>query len=392
MSSPSARAATSPFDRLPDELVSKILSLAISSRYDPDVERLYLNKRFSRLARPVLARDIGPLEGVQTFMLRGLLIRPDLHSYVRSLTFSAHEDPTVFSYECAVIHFLPNLSSLALYQEGEDSYDLSREFTEALRTLRSLQYLSLDFDGPLRLEDSSYTIGNDLPKLRSLEIVSRHAGRSCTQQLLQVPISGLLHLSLFDRNPDTRGYGAVPWATLLSYTLSFPFSPDEQDSYRAPLASLESALSFFRLQKLKLEPTLFGQKPWSMGEGAATTLFALLDRIASLQEIHVVLHRDFVLPKLNTLAHVKVLLIRCGLANMQSGPHLGLAKFGPTDGNLRPPSVEFFLAHTQLLALLYYLKQSHILSFTWSRRYDDRYVWTRQNDAEEFQLDRYSGT
>jgi hypothetical protein len=176
--------ASSLFDKLPDELVSFILSFVYLDEINNPSKRLtlLLNKRFKRLT-DVAANSWVLDETTIPFLFRLPSFR--LHPLLRHATLPLPEaEQTV-----AVIylsHFLPSFFALTSLSVQDSSManvgelTLPTAFTNALKSLKNLEELSIVLEhDEWRIEDDSFSM-SELPKLRRLEL-----GRCiCAWQLL----------------------------------------------------------------------------------------------------------------------------------------------------------------------------------------------------------------
>ncbi|GAA5841280.1 hypothetical protein JCM11251_001613 [Rhodosporidiobolus azoricus] len=208
--SESAAASTtsaSPFDRLPDELVSHILCDLDESLWnswgDRSLSAVCVSKRFARLAVPIWAENLMLRYGSHADHLHQLLPRPNLRPFVRHFG-ACFEDKLTIQDECAALSLLTNLRLVMLgcdlsqdSEFDEDIITIPAALTDALRCLRQLRNLDLGFRQPISLEDPTFAIGKDVPSLRQLKLETQSSA-PVVSQLLQPPHVGLTSLDLED--------------------------------------------------------------------------------------------------------------------------------------------------------------------------------------------------
>ncbi|GAA5856115.1 hypothetical protein JCM8547_002986 [Rhodosporidiobolus lusitaniae] len=202
----------SPFDKLPDGVLEIILEEAMESAPPNFVDLLTVNKRFFRLARPRWFAEwyVGGDE------MRKVLGEPSTWPFFRRFALSSYGGVIAsFSYECAVLAQLQNLTHLEPVDritQGEQVV-LPIAFTDALRLLKNLKSLAIDLNQGFSFSDASFSVGRDLLQLRMLHL---GPGSRCAAQLLAVSCPGLRELNTIWAWQDSQPTPAVPWASVVS--------------------------------------------------------------------------------------------------------------------------------------------------------------------------------
>ncbi|GAA5913842.1 hypothetical protein JCM6882_007714 [Rhodosporidiobolus microsporus] len=202
-------AMTSPFDRLPDELVSHILSFAFCTR--DLTSSAMVSKRVYRLAFPICAESLSPRWQRQATVLQRVNSRPEVARLVRSFKGVLPIEVDSIPNDCAALCSFVNLRTVKLeidYLLEEDLVTLPHTFTDALRSMVSLRQFELSLVSPVVLEDKTFTIGKDLPHLQHLKLYSV-ADTSFSSQLLAAPCPNLVSLEIDDASP-AFAYGSIP--------------------------------------------------------------------------------------------------------------------------------------------------------------------------------------
>ncbi|GAA6019341.1 hypothetical protein JCM10207_001265 [Rhodosporidiobolus poonsookiae] len=290
--------ASSPFDRLPDELVVAILQELHSDYVNNGASQYFgrgpfafaspltllaFNKRFYRLARRIwtttfdavtfdytsaddFAFDMDPddehyelerdaaLEAFDSGILAKLLLHHDLHPRIESLEHRAKLDTTL--YQGAILSHLVNLTRLDLQLTADpqttfgDSV-LRTPMTDALKHLKHLRFFQLSCHSRLVVEDSTFTFARHIPSLRTVNFQCR-TGAGVTALLSgDAPLTSLKFRPTRSVGAPPPDYTSVPWHSLRRLIL------------RADRASgIEGAaelLEALPLEHLRLEGTITGR-------------------------------------------------------------------------------------------------------------------------------------
>lgn len=206
-------SSVSLFDGLPDEVITRIFDFAVRSEPLPSGPFI-LNKRLYSLSRRSYYES---WEADEDRLLPFLRCR-DLQLLVKDLSYqpSSH-NAELLAYEAATLGLLTSLRILECEGPAEaslpdDVFEFPRFFSSTLRSLRHLKALSLTFNGPFDFEDEDFTIGRDLPSLRTLTLDSNSL---CTQQLLTPPCSSLRHLTIcLSDSVLNHEFEDLPWTSL----------------------------------------------------------------------------------------------------------------------------------------------------------------------------------
>jgi hypothetical protein len=229
-------SATSPFDRLPDELVSLVLSFVYAVRIGFPWSRptLLLNKRCRRLTESAadewfIDDDTAPSLFRQPHLLR-LLRRAHC-------PLPCTDDNAAVTYLSLLLPFFTGLTSFSVEGSSPEIYTVFSDALNSLKHLKSLRLAILHVDDDWRFEDESFTLG----ELRSLERLE--LGRcGCVEQLLRSTPSSLQHLELDAGDPDDNPYRVLPWSTLCSLRLDLGRNPGEESAVQQLNESLSKAL------------------------------------------------------------------------------------------------------------------------------------------------------
>ncbi|GAA5913821.1 hypothetical protein JCM6882_007708 [Rhodosporidiobolus microsporus] len=216
-------ATTSPFDRLPDEVIHLILDFA--TRSDGTLlpfSDFSLNQRIARIAKPLWLSDPVRDEGQQVGFFEHLIQHPQLAHHVFEFTNWLSEDFRAYRYEFTLMRQLVNLTTLTIQMKSDDHTGLwcfPTAATHMLRFLPRLLDLRLFFETRWMAGDETFRIATSLPHLRRLSITSTGAGDA--RQFLTPPPPNLEHLELDVDAPDGV-YAQIPWATLSSLSIALP--------------------------------------------------------------------------------------------------------------------------------------------------------------------------
>ncbi|GAA5912781.1 hypothetical protein JCM6882_000422 [Rhodosporidiobolus microsporus] len=408
----------SPFDRLPDELLSAILSFV---RPLSSLSKISINKRFLRLGQPLWTVSVTPEHYRQPSVLQAFNRRPDLQLRVQTVSAHFPDEPDVFSYECTIYHLFRNLKSLDLggsflAPRGGGAVYLEFAFTDALRSLTSLRQLSLVFYNDVELEDDTFSLGKDLPRLEDVTIRSAGHSTPLLPQLLETPCPSVRRLNIEMSGEDTDAFSTFPWQSLVVLGLALPSNLVNAQAF---LSSFEQALDAnpsLPLSHLALGNRILGSKHPIVGFGTSSAntvqLFDLFRR-ARIDNLELGLALDALtppdilpLPSVQTLvlrgpgvdcsSTTLLLTLTCLLDIFPSSARLTLHGF--TFGSkaipdalkkAAPPSSSFFLARPTLLTFLHYLRETRILEFNWIPDRLVRYRWCRQKGGDEFEAETF---
>ncbi|GAA6030292.1 hypothetical protein JCM8097_009032 [Rhodosporidiobolus ruineniae] len=202
---------SSPFDRLPDEILVDILRAATDDEgwWRGRAPLLALNRRLRYLAQPLWFSSY-PFSSMEC----GIVRHPVYLGLVKHL-----RDGAIQEY---------------LWQKG-----LPRSITRSLRSFKHLKRLNLEPVYNYNLEDREFNIAREAPQLDGLTVQGPTTG---VRQLL-TPLPPLQHLCLYNIQ-DTEVYRYLPWSTLVSLVLLVGIVPisDLLRPLDAVNQSLEGAL------------------------------------------------------------------------------------------------------------------------------------------------------
>ncbi|GAA6030307.1 hypothetical protein JCM8097_009039 [Rhodosporidiobolus ruineniae] len=444
---------SSPFDRLPDEVVVEILRQAMPSTYwDVPLDSMIVNKRIFALFQPLRFSRFYFSE-----LSNAILARPKEIGTVAHLEYWASPShPQVVVDECRMLDVFRNLTSLTVkllpdvlaheapeeaahatsYSFGvEDGpleehireYGFPLTFTESLKQLKHLEYLYLRPRSEYKLEDSTFSIARDLPQLRRL--VLDEPSSSLHQLLTPSPCLSHLRLFRFDAMDFTTSsredlpLDLLPWSILVSLSIDLGSFGDWQPALAKLVASLEDALfpsvpidwpGKLPLRRLHLyDPLVDESQPRSSGLSAVDIrrLFELL-AVTGTEEVgfdlSIALHYPDELP---ALPSVKVLRISARDERameqpdhvaafsifLRSAPALEYLELHgvlfsasyPKTG-VAPVSLDMLFQYSPLFDLLAAIRPSTILSVAWNPPYANHaYRWIRSAADEDFEVDWY---
>ncbi|GAA5992558.1 hypothetical protein JCM11641_002632 [Rhodosporidiobolus odoratus] len=277
-------------------------------------------------------------------------------------SISPPELPCIFDFP--LIGHATNLIRLTITSTWEDNI-LPSTFTDGLRSLQNLQTLEFIMDYAFDLVDRSFTVGSDIPSLRTLRT---EVATSAIYQLLRAPCPNLRHLHAW-LEPSSNLADVLPWKSLHNFTIRFSNGDKAGRPVRQFLSSLRQALSpmvlgearpTLPLEKLYMEDKMFCEAslhPQNIAKGESYELFVLMHHM-----------------QIRTLG-------------LSTGPALViLPDYVRT---LDPSSLTFTLRYPTLPALLLYLKHTSVFAFDWKPASTDEYRWTRSLATEEFLVDRH---
>ncbi|GAA5856106.1 hypothetical protein JCM8547_002982 [Rhodosporidiobolus lusitaniae] len=147
--------AGSPFDKLPDEIISLIATCYFegADRYfwpERTLECFLLSKRIYHLAQP--AATATHRFDSWSARTRSLIRRPELHRHVKHLFYD------------------DDVEEQPIRGVQSDTLTLSVDFTETLRRLNKLKRLILNLETEFDLADPSFTLSEAMPQLDELEL------------------------------------------------------------------------------------------------------------------------------------------------------------------------------------------------------------------------------
>ncbi|GAA6024969.1 hypothetical protein JCM10207_008121 [Rhodosporidiobolus poonsookiae] len=218
----------SPFDRLPDEVVSLILELVWSpSPTDPIPEEaihppatrgdLLICKRFHRLGLPIWFRSVGS-GAIRDGRVEVVITRPAVRPLVRHATVSTRKE--LVNGEIALFAGCPNLRSVSICEpwgeESEPDPPFSTSFTFNLDDLSQITHFSIlgaNVYDTLDTIPADFSLGVALPNLRSLTL-SVVPNRELARLLMSVDNLRHLNLGVSAQSESYLVYGAIPWTGL----------------------------------------------------------------------------------------------------------------------------------------------------------------------------------
>ncbi|GAA6038099.1 hypothetical protein JCM8097_007545 [Rhodosporidiobolus ruineniae] len=426
----------SPFDRLPDELITPIFEeLFLSTDTNPrclippmELSQLVLSRRLFALARPVWLRWIYRNFGKQESLYLGLLLHADARPLVKHIGYNVQK--AHLHHELGLLTRLPNLTSL-YFTTGSDFKVEDSPFTshtlvpsavtETLRSLVHLRHLELGSYG-LKFEDKSFTLA-DLPQLISLESDMIHDDG--VRQLLRAVPPTLRRIQITVNDYPCPILRSIPWSRLAHITVcTYGDADSEPHCGRAILENLgmlnaepevQPRLQYFRLTKVQdtdLSPGWDGGFPFSVDD------FALLvERLTALQVSRLVLlfpslldwaPATFQAPSITTLElqHPQYLSDTISFRNLlrflSLFPNLSTlilhkADFSPTndaddvaDDNATPSATDpsFLLYYPHVVALVRFLEPTQVRHLVWQSTFGSRWTWDRTGPNDEWTTDR----
>ncbi|GAA6031301.1 hypothetical protein JCM8097_005592 [Rhodosporidiobolus ruineniae] len=398
-----AASCPSPFDGLPDEVVSLIFDL-LFDRHDPappDLTDVLLNKRLYALAKPVyfsawvMDHEELPL----------VFFKDDARCLIRELHYTpSGRGLTSFTFETLSLSAFTNLTALhsgGLIRERDVAVTLPESFSQALSTFAHLTTLALDFENPFDFADSEFSIGGSLPRLHDLT-----AGEysRATRQLLAEPTSSLRRLTMdSSRELDARSvYDAVLWSSLTTFSATASKIPvplplrefQLLDDLFLPPAS-DSASDSLRREVEDEVRTLFellnltAVEKLSISPGTASSVPSDLSSIASVRKLtlgcdDVILSDSIQLYGLYRLLGSFPSLVELRL----EGAEFNSVLQAEERIALSPTSPGFLLHHAPLGSLVLALLETPILRLVWFAE-PETYRWTRSSREENFVAERY---
>ncbi|GAA6031320.1 hypothetical protein JCM8097_005601 [Rhodosporidiobolus ruineniae] len=430
---------TSPFDRLPDEVILLILQAIYAGKRKSALLDLRVNKRIFTVAKAAWYATFK----ATPYPLLILAARRDLHPYVQHLAYSAgNAGEFVYAFEILTVCSVRNLTSLTLCGTVDDAFtsvDLPLPVTVGLSNLENLKSLSLVYEQAVTFADTEFSIGSDLPQLEELVLTSE----ACQRQLLSTPCPHLRSLKLGYGDKTHSDCDAVPWASLELFEIGLPAGSEASsaldnlaNSLRTalfpnlnprdalPLPDASTAVSF-RLRALRLQPTEYSAQPYAPDPDVP-----LLQELKTLLEIlsltsieHLCLHPHTLsafpsdLPQIQsltslTLCHPALYLNaveeRLGFLNLLSlFPNLEVLHLEGTGFRSvssqslfdrftltgpAPDPLEALEGYHDLHAVVEHVKQSKVVAITWEPNELETFVWTRTRvqPSEEFEVERFT--
>ncbi|GAA5930989.1 hypothetical protein JCM10213_003963 [Rhodosporidiobolus nylandii] len=388
----------SPFDRLPDEVVLEILSLAVARRSSGrKLQSIGLSRRLAPLARKAWFRDYGCREEDthrQAGILQQLSRRRDLQPLLEHLRYFL-DHPSAVNYDFAIIPNFTSLSSLTLRGslDGESrSFVLPAAVTDTFRELSGLRHLEVSPYADYTLQDKAFSVGRDLPRLTSLKL-NRHC--RCQKQMLRDPMPELQHLDIWSSTRKDDFFPSLRLSTL-----------------RSLKTCLLDKSTLTSLQHLEINPPLFPKGTERSATVTRAESLQLLD-LADQAGISSLAFSSDAPEQINGLAQypsVKSLQLSCHGANaadpstflalvrvISAFPNLRNLAFewmsfsatsSPLVDQLDPNSLEFQIYHPTLLTFLANLRRSHVLRFDITHS-PETLRWSRATSTEEFHGERY---
>jgi hypothetical protein len=231
--------APSPFDKLPDETISHILSFVMVTleRTSRNLPLFLISKRLASIAAPLCTQTYV---GVGRRILRGPA------SAIRQIVFTPARQRGACPFDTAQYLILfPHITFLTLTGSvaGQLPQVVPKRFTNILRLLPHLSDLKLALALPFILEDKTFNIG-DLHSLKRLELSD---SSRCTAQLMTASETKLEELNLRgDLFTEGASQPAFPWSTLVRLTLFHAESElEELNAFATSLETVRFSLSFF---------------------------------------------------------------------------------------------------------------------------------------------------
>ncbi|GAA5898303.1 hypothetical protein JCM6882_000124 [Rhodosporidiobolus microsporus] len=294
----------SPFDRLPDELVLAILD---DARPFQSLDRISINKRFSRLAFPIWANSlVATWSRGQSRRLEHLATRPDLQPLVKEVDGDLPESLPELTRHLSTVRLFTNLTYFGAenIMFGPYNAPLPAIFTDTLHSLPNLKRLKFLFEAPVSFEDTTFTVGSHLPNLRELVLYTHEDVGPGIAQLLSSPCPNVRTFLLFLSGQDTVATSRIPWLSLRS--LDFTLPPPREDPTCADtlLEGLKRALdkaqlSPYSLRDFKLTTEVFLKEDNGTDllytDRQIPILFELF-RAAQVQELSLLLRAELVVP------------------------------------------------------------------------------------------------
>ncbi|BGP17956.1 hypothetical protein JCM10213v2_006004 [Rhodosporidiobolus nylandii] len=373
----------SPFDRLPDEVVLEILSLAVARRSSGrKLQSIGLSRRLAPLARKAWFRDYGCREEDthrQAGILQQLSRRRDLQPLLEHLRYFL-DHPSAVNYDFAIIPNFTSLSSLTLRGslDGESrSFVLPAAVTDTFRELSGLRHLEVSPYADYTLQDKAFSVGRDLPRLTSLKL-NRHC--RCQKQMLRDPMPELQHLDICLKNIWT--FSQLDKSTLTSLQhleINPPLFPKGTER-SATVTRAES------LQLLDLADQA-GISSLAFSSDAPEQINGLA-QYPSVKSLQLSCHGANAADPSTFLALVRVISAFPNLRNLAFEWMSFSATSSPLVDQLDPNSLEFQIYHPTLLTFLANLRRSHVLRFDITHS-PETLRWSRATSTEEFHGERY---
>ncbi|GAA6038114.1 hypothetical protein JCM8097_007553 [Rhodosporidiobolus ruineniae] len=416
----------SPFDRLPDEVLSLVLDFALAEFSCPAsaILALLVSRRFYALARPLAYHSVDCCDN-ETF--ESLVRRRDLHAVPHKLSYRIYKSELgcALTRGWAMISLYDNLATVDLasnpIQSGKGGAPvLPSSLTDTLSRLLSLSTLKLNLCSNLVLEDPAFSIGNDLPRLRQVEL---RVGKECGLQLLEGPMPRLQRIAL-SAALALKVISKLPWSSLTGFELTADGETSKAllalgRHFRALVPALKPSSSpCSLLPPLPLTSFAVSAAPKS-AEVVTETCLDLISNLLNGSYFANVVSLDLSISSLPTFPPFAVkslqslrfrtedndysqpaaLLRLCRFLSTLPQLHTLVLvdfDFSPSVPRhkralLNPESDEFLQLHPALHTFVStFVCKSAILRFDWTDRHDE-YVWrwVRRCVREEFQVDRY---
>lgn len=225
-------AAHSPFDKLPDEIVSLVLECLFEnedSLYGQRANASTLSRRFERLVE-----DSFRVWDLDKHTLPYLFLQRRLHRTIKIAYYLISDTGGLVAFKYMSL-LLPSFSSLTplnlscdFFSEG-DTRHFPLTFTRALRSLKHLSKLDISLEVCWTFEDPSFRVA-DLPNLAKLVL----SGVVEVHRFLTIVPDSLIAVQLSIISDDDNGDDAekeaedvddtfelLPWARLSSLGLYF---------------------------------------------------------------------------------------------------------------------------------------------------------------------------
>ncbi|GAA5856036.1 hypothetical protein JCM8547_002950 [Rhodosporidiobolus lusitaniae] len=414
----------SPFNELPDELIAYILQLSnpFFFNLEDELPSYFVNKRFYNIAMSIVLNTITSLKPTET-----IVRRPELHRVIRRLDYtgSGIRREGFFPDLTRLLRTFKNITSVSLEGDFQGDPDIlaGREFTDALRQL-PLKKLAIRLIPSLIFEDTSFSIGKDLPQLEELAIDQCEG----VAQLLTGP-NALRSLTVRSYYGEHNFWPFIPWQSLRSLTVLPGYGTTAGSTIGELEKSLRKALggtgSDDSLQD-DSPPTLLPLRRFELGAPLFTTPLKVNNNIfrhgsillhtlsyTTPLSLSLYLHSPLKIPhylppfpsvellhletrEVDASLPLEMLRLRQIISLFPSVKHFRLTNLPfivtgiDTSLSCEVDSAEFCFSHPMLFAFLASIQRSSILRFDWTHwRHALNYSWTRKNIADEFEVERY---
>ncbi|GAA6031325.1 hypothetical protein JCM8097_005603 [Rhodosporidiobolus ruineniae] len=406
----------SPFDRLPDEVVAKILQPVVRKALrQRDYSKPLISKRLFALSDPYWlslwsprAEDVPPL-----------FFRPEACLLVRSLKYTpAGRILEPFDWEVLALTAFANLTSFKLcgtvWEGRVRIVALPKTFSRLLEQLQHLLSLSLELDDDFTFVDTEFSVGQSLPQLQQL-ILGCACTTECAKQLLKDSAPNLKRLEVWTEHA-VDVYPLLPWSSLthlsISLSLNWPEWPlmlagslraalyPEQGSSDLPSALPLRELQFRGWDSHHKTPPCFDQFRAFLELLSLTRVGRLLlpgdmpwcdfDDVPVLNAVESLDFWFFRLADKDSIEEQGPFRILAALPRLR---FLHLEYLSLEDPSLPvsdrlSPSTDLVLRHPAFTSFLDSLTSTSVLRLDWIVD-NETYRWTRSRATEEFEVERF---